>query len=52
MSNLSRRSLVAGAASLPALAAGAAVAIEVEPDPIFAAIEWYKSAWDAFDDFG
>jgi hypothetical protein len=33
MSKLSRRSLVAGAASLPALAAGTAVAIEAEPDP-------------------
>jgi hypothetical protein len=47
MSKLSRRSLVAGAASLSALAAGSAVASEAEPDPIFAAIERLKHAWGA-----
>jgi hypothetical protein len=46
MSNLSRRSLVAGAASLPALAAGsaAAVAIEAAPDSASALIECFKEA--------
>jgi hypothetical protein len=46
MSNLSRRSLVAGAASLPALAAGSATAatIEVAPDPVFALVDAYRKA--------
>jgi hypothetical protein len=44
MSNLSRRSLVASAAALPALALPV-VAVAAEPDPIFAAIErWEKAA--------
>jgi hypothetical protein len=42
MSHLSRRTLVAGAATLPALAGTAAVAIT--PDPIFAAIEHFMAA--------
>ena len=46
MSNLSRRSLVASAAALPALAAPAvAVAAFTEPDPIFAAIEAHRVAF-------
>ena len=47
MSNLSRRSLVASAASLPALAVPAvavAVAASAEPDPIYAAIEEHRNA--------
>jgi hypothetical protein len=47
MSKLSRRSLVAGAASLPALAAGSAVAVEA--DPAFARIERFKEATDIFE---
>jgi hypothetical protein len=48
MTDLSRRSLVAGAAALPGLAVPA-VAVSAEPDPIvvdpvFAAIERYKAA--------
>jgi hypothetical protein len=39
MSALSRRSIVASAAALPALAVPAAVAAAVEPDPIFAVVE-------------
>jgi hypothetical protein len=49
MSNLSRRSLVASAAALPALAVPAvAIAATAEPDPIFAAIEKFRTpevAW-------
>jgi hypothetical protein len=41
MSTLTRRSLVASTAALPALALPAAAA---EPDPIFAAIEWHREA--------
>ncbi len=45
MSHLSRRSLVASAAALPALAVPiVAVAVSAEPDPIFAAIERWKEA--------
>jgi hypothetical protein len=45
MSALSRRSLVAGAAALPALAVPAiTVAAIAEPDPIFAAIERWEEA--------
>ena len=45
MFNLSRRSLVASAAALPALSVpAAAVAACAEPDPIFAAIEQWKEA--------
>ena len=45
MSNLSRRSLVTGAAALPVLTVPAvAVAISAEPDPIFAAIGRWKEA--------
>jgi hypothetical protein len=57
MSKFSRRSLVASAASLPALALPAvAVAASAEPDPIFAAIEKYQHAkevclaMDIYDD--
>jgi hypothetical protein len=43
MSELSRRSIVASAAALPALAVPAvAVAAAAEPDPIFAAIERWR----------
>jgi hypothetical protein len=45
MSHLSRRTLVAGAATLPALAGTAARAIT--PDPIFAAIERFRAANEA-----
>jgi hypothetical protein len=45
MSKLSRRNLVASAATLPALAVPAVVAASAEPDPIFAAIERHRSAW-------
>jgi hypothetical protein len=48
MSNLSRRSLVAGAASLPALAAGGAAAA-IEADPAFALIDRYKEANAIFE---
>jgi hypothetical protein len=41
--NLSRRSLVAGVAALPALVVQA-VAASAEPDPIFAAIERHRKA--------
>ena len=44
MSNLSRRSIVASAAALPALAVPALAIASIEPDPIFAAIEEYKRA--------
>jgi hypothetical protein len=44
MSNLSRRSLVASAATLPALALPAvALPASSEPDPIFAAIEAHRA---------
>jgi hypothetical protein len=44
MSKLSRRSLVASAAALPALAVPAIAITSVEPDPIYAAIERWKEA--------
>jgi hypothetical protein len=44
-SNLSRRSIVAGAATLPALAIPAAAAIT--PDPALAAVERRQAAWKA-----
>jgi hypothetical protein len=44
MSNLSRRSIVASAAALPALAVPAVALASVEPDPIYAAIEEYNRA--------
>ena len=45
MSNLSRRSLVASAAALPALAVPAvALTITAEPDPVLAAIEHFEEA--------
>jgi hypothetical protein len=50
MSALSRRSIVASAAALPALAVPAVVSAAVEPDPIFAAIEVHRkalAAWSA-----
>jgi hypothetical protein len=40
--NLSRRAIVAGAASVPALAVPAIALASTEPDPIFAAIERWK----------
>jgi hypothetical protein len=56
MSELSRRSIVTGAAVLPALAVHAVVlsaaasphgaTIGTAPDPIFAAIEQYRKAWE------
>jgi hypothetical protein len=42
--DLSRRAVVAGAASVPALALPAVAAAAGEPDPIFAAIERWKEA--------
>jgi hypothetical protein len=45
---LSRRAILAGAASVPALALPAA-AIASEPDPILAAIEAHRRAWVDFD---
>jgi len=48
MSNLSRRSLVASAAALPALAVPAvALAVTAEPDPIFALIERHRAVFNA-----
>ncbi|HWX14646.1 MAG TPA: hypothetical protein VNY06_07325 [Methylocella sp.] len=47
MSALSRRTIVTSAAALPALAVPA-VAACAEPDPIYAAIEKYRIAEDAF----
>jgi hypothetical protein len=60
--NLSRRVILPGAASVPALALPAAAAVAApttpppavavpllaEPDPIFAAIEKYRAAWAKF----
>jgi hypothetical protein len=48
MSNLSRRSLVASAAALPALAVPAVAIASIEPDPIFAAIEKERVLSTAF----
>jgi hypothetical protein len=46
MSKLSRRSIVASAAALPALAVPAvAIATITEPDPVFAAIEAHRDAF-------
>jgi hypothetical protein len=42
--SMSRRSMIAGAAALPAAAVLPAVALAAEPDPIFAAIEAHKAA--------
>jgi hypothetical protein len=50
MSNLSRRSIVASAAALPALAVPAVAIPSIEsdqPDPIFAAIEAFEHVRDA-----
>ena len=47
MSTTSRRAVLAGAASLPALAVSA-VAGSLTPDPIFAAIEAHRLADDAY----
>ena len=44
MSTLSRRSLVASAAAIPAALAVPAFAVAAEPDPIFAAIEAFERA--------
>jgi hypothetical protein len=53
--NLSRRAIVAGAASVPALAVPA-VAAAIDPDPIFAAIEahrhWAKRLDDLWPEWG
>jgi len=49
MSALSRRSLVASAAALPALAVPAAACASVEPDPIFAVIAAYGPAFDQWE---
>jgi hypothetical protein len=40
--NLSRRSILAGAASVPALALPTVASASTEPDPIFAAIEAHR----------
>jgi hypothetical protein len=48
MSNLSRRTLVASAAALPAIALPAVAISATEPDPIFAAIEAHKNIHDRF----
>jgi hypothetical protein len=48
MSALSRRSIVASAAALPALAVPAVVSAAVEPDPIFAAIAVHRKALAAW----
>jgi hypothetical protein len=45
MSNMNRRAILAGAATLPAISI---TALGSEPDPAFAAIEAYKTAFDAF----
>jgi hypothetical protein len=51
MSNLSRRSLVASAASLPALAVPAvAVAASAEPDPVYTLIEAHRRAYQTWSD--
>ncbi len=42
--NPSRRAIVAGASSVPALALPAVAVASTEPDPIFAAIERYRTA--------
>jgi hypothetical protein len=47
MSQLSRRSLVAGAATLPALAGSVAA---ITPDPAVAAVELVQAAWEAIED--
>jgi hypothetical protein len=47
MSGLSRRTLVAGAATLPALAGSVAA---ITPDPAFAAVERVQAAWKAIVD--
>jgi len=44
----SRRAVLAGAATMPALAVPA-IATAAEPDPIFAAIERHRSAWAALE---
>jgi hypothetical protein len=49
MSNLSRRSIVAGAAALPALAVPAVASAAIaDPDPIYAAIEVHQKAYEAW----
>ena len=42
--SMSRRSMIAGAAALPAATVLPALALAAEPDPIFAAIEAHKAA--------
>ena len=46
--DLSRRAIVAGAASVPALAVPAIALASTEPDPIFAAIERHRAAATAW----
>jgi hypothetical protein len=48
--SMSRRSLVASAAALPALAVPAVVSAAIEPDPIFAAIEVHRKALAAWSE--
>jgi hypothetical protein len=49
MSNLSRRSIVASAAALPALAVPAvAIAATADADPIYAAIEVHRKSYEAW----
>jgi len=51
-STLTRRALVASTAAVPAALSLPAIAqAAAAPDPTFAAIERYKSAVDAFNDF-
>jgi hypothetical protein len=49
MSALSRRSIVASAAALPALAVPAVALAAAEPDPIYAAIEAHRVAYAAWE---
>ena len=54
MANLSRRSLLAGVPAAAVtmatpVAAVAAVAVAAGSDPVFAAIEMHRAAWQAFD---
>jgi hypothetical protein len=50
--NLSRRTLVATAAALPALAVPAPANASTEPDPIIAIIETHRAALAAVEDHG
>jgi hypothetical protein len=48
--SMPRRSIVASAAALPALAVPAVVSAAIEPDPIFAAIEVHRKALAAWSE--